>query len=331
MKRMKRLAKHEGFGNVVVEEADVPQIGAREILVRIHRSLISRGSEIGGRYRKETAVDPQIMGYSAAGVVEAVGKEVGNIAVGDRAMVVAPHAEYGVGKMDWLDGAACAKLPDAISFEHATFIPLATSSVGWARSACIKEGDTVAILGQGLVGLLCLQTVREMKPGKVVAVDALDMRCALAAKLGADVVVNVSKQDPVKAVREATGGKGADVVMDCVGGPAGVKSFAQAQDMVKGGGVVQVVGLYQESPLPLEAGKIQGKLVVGDTACVTYAVSLHKAGATTWLLDTPVPVTLSLPGRSPAKVAPGQEGRAANMTLKPLAPCRVEIGFTNGR
>ena len=284
MKRMKRLAKHEGFGNVVVEEADVPQIGPREVLVRIHRSLISRGSEIGGRYRKETAVDPQIMGYSAAGIVEAIGKAVDNIAVGDRAMVVAPHAEYGVGKMDWLDGAACTKLPDAVSFEHATFIPLATSSVGWARSACIKDGDTVVILGQGLVGLLCLQTVRELKPGKVIAVDALDMRCALAAKLGADVVVNVSKQDPVKAVREATGGKGADVVMDCVGGPAGVKSFAQAQDMVRGGGVIQVVGLYQESPLPLDAGKIQGKLIVGGIRCPEKRTEMLKA-AVAMMLD----------------------------------------------
>ena len=267
MKRMKRLAKKEGFGNIVVEEADVPQIGDREILVRVHRSLISRGSEIGGRYRKETAVDPSAMGYSAAGIVEAVGREVDNIAVGDRAMVVAPHAEYAVGKMDWLEGAGYAKVPDAMSFEHATFIPLATSAVGWARSAMIQPGDAVVILGQGLVGALCLQTVREQRPGKVIAVDALDMRCDLAAKLGADAVVNVSKTDAVKAVRDATGGKGADVVMDCVGGPAGVKSFAQAQDMVKAKGVIHVVGLYQEAPLPLDAGKVQGRLIVGGIRC----------------------------------------------------------------
>jgi L-iditol 2-dehydrogenase len=284
MKRMKRLAKKEGFGNVVVEEADVPQIGPREILVRIHRSLISRGSEIGGRYRKETAVDPSVMGYSAAGIVEAIGREVDNIAVGDRAMVVAPHAEYGVGKMDWLDGAAYAKLPDAMSFDHATFIPLATSSVGWARSACIQPGDTVVILGQGLVGALCLQTVRELKPGKVIAVDALDMRCELAAKLGADLVVNLSKTDPVKAVRDATAGKGADVVMDCVGGPAGVKSFAQAQDMVKSKGVIQIVGLYQEAPLPLDAGKAQGKLIVGGIRCPEKRSDILQA-AVSLMLD----------------------------------------------
>ncbi|NOZ20306.1 MAG: zinc-binding dehydrogenase, partial [Planctomycetes bacterium] len=261
---MKRLAKPEGFGNVIVEEVDVPEIGDGEILVRIHRSLISRGSEIGGRYRKEGAVDADRMGYSAAGTVEKVGDGIDDVAVGDRVSLIAPHGEYGVGKMEWRPGEpSYVKIPDEMSFEHATFIPLARSSVGWARSACIEEGGTVVVLGQGLVGALCLQTVREMKPSKVIAVDAIDMRCDLAKTLGADVVVNVSKQNAVKAVRDATNGRGADVVMDCVGGPAGVKSFAQAQDMVRGGGVIQVVGLYHEAPLPLEASKIQGKLIVG--------------------------------------------------------------------
>ncbi len=303
MQKMKRVAKREGFGNVVVEEADIPQITDREILVRIRRSLISRGSEIGGRYRKTTAVDPSIMGYSAAGVVEAAGKDVPNIAVGDRAMVVAPHAEYGVGKRDWLDGAAYAKLPDAVSDDHAVFIPLATSAVGWARSAQIQPGDTVVVLGQGLVGLLCLQTVREMKPGKVIAVDALDMRCALAQRLGADLVVNVSGEEPVKAVKASTGGKGADVVMDCVGGPAGVKSFAQAQDMVKAKGVIQVVGLYQESPLPLDASKSQGKLIVGGIRCPERRAELLQA-AVAMMLDGRVRVAEMITHRFPLCAAP---------------------------
>ncbi|MEW6355535.1 MAG: zinc-binding dehydrogenase [Planctomycetota bacterium] len=274
---MKRLAKPEGFGNVIVEEVDVPKIGDGEILVRIHRSLISRGSEIGGRYRKQAAVDASHMGYSAAGVVEEVGKGIDDVAVGDRVSLIAPHAEYGVGKKEWRPGEpSYARIPDAMSFERATFIPLARSAVGWARSAFIREGDTVAILGQGLVGALCLQTVREMRPGKVIGVDALDLRCALAKTLGADVAVNASKEDPVKAVRDATKGRGADVVMDCVGGPAGVKSFAQAQDMARGGGVIQIVGLYHEQPLPLDASKIQGKLIVGGMRDVGPLAELMK-------------------------------------------------------
>jgi len=263
MVRMKRVAKGKGFGNIVIEKTDIPAITDRQILVRVRRSLVSRGSGIGGRYRKNEEVDPSRMGYSAAGVVEQVGAQVNNISVGDRAVIVAPHAEYVVGDMDKFEGAGYARIPDEISFEQATFIPLATSAVGWARSARIREGDTVAVLGQGLVGALCLQTVRELKPGKVIAVDALQMRCNLARRLGADLVVDCSKTDPVRAVRDAAGGQGADVVMDCVGGPAGIKSFQQAQDMVRAGGVIQLIALYHEAPLPLDSSRVMGKLIVG--------------------------------------------------------------------
>ena len=85
---MWRVAKLEGIGNIVVEEAPAPTIGPRQVLVRNHRTLISRGSEIGRRYLDPHEVDPAIMGYSAAGVVEAVGDAVGEFAVGQRVAVL---------------------------------------------------------------------------------------------------------------------------------------------------------------------------------------------------------------------------------------------------
>ena len=72
---MLRVAKPEGFGNVVLEEVPLPEVGPREVLVKNKVSLISRGSEILRRYMREEAVDPAIMGYSVAGVVEQVGAE----------------------------------------------------------------------------------------------------------------------------------------------------------------------------------------------------------------------------------------------------------------
>ena len=303
MKRMKRLAKPEGFGNVIVEETDVPEIAEGEILVRIHRSLISRGSEIGGRYRKQEAVDPQRMGYSAAGVVEKVAGDIDDVAVGDRVALIAPHGEYGVGYAAWRDGSSYAKIPDEMSFEHATFLPLVTSSVGWARSAFIGEGETVAILGQGLVGALCLQTVREQRPGKVIAVDAIDMRCELAESLGADLAINVSKEDPVEAVRAATDGQGAHVVMDCVGGPAGLKSFNQAQDMVRAGGVIQLVGLYHEAPLSIDASKLMAKLIVGGMRGVEPRPKLQET-AIAMLMDGRVRVEEMITHRFRLEEAP---------------------------
>ena len=91
---MRRIGKLAGVGNIVVEEAPRPSPGEREVLVRMVSSLISRGSEIGRRYLREEAIDPAIMGYSVAGVVEEVGAAVTEYRPGDRVCAVAPHAEY---------------------------------------------------------------------------------------------------------------------------------------------------------------------------------------------------------------------------------------------
>lgn len=264
MATMKRSAKLDGVGNVALEEVEIPKPGEREVLVRLKSSLISRGSEILARYNKPTAVDPGAMGYSAAGVVEELGSSVTEYAVGDRVSIVAPHAEYVVGQIDG-GGAkySMVPLPNEVSFEEATFIPLTTSSCAWTDSAMIKAGDTVAILGQGLVGNIMLQVIKHQHDVKAIAVDGLDLRCRFAEQFGADEVINCSTEDPVAKVREITDGRMANVVIDCVGGAPGVKSFAQAQEMSAGGGIIVLIGLYHGDPLPLDASKIMGKLIVG--------------------------------------------------------------------
>ena len=201
MATMLRAAKHDGVGNVVVERVEVPRPGEGEVLVRLQASLISRGSEIGGRYLSETAVDPSRMGYSAAGVVAEAGPGVDDPAPGDRVVVSAPHAEYVIGQA----GApptrpSITPLPDEVGFEAATFLPLTTSSLAWADSAMIGPRDSVVILGQGLVGSILLQVVRQRQTGRLVAVDGLERRCRLAGRI-ADDVVDCSRQDPVEAVR----------------------------------------------------------------------------------------------------------------------------------
>jgi L-iditol 2-dehydrogenase len=75
--------------------------------------------------------------------------------------------------------------------------------------------------------------------------------------------VDASSEDPVAAVKRLTNGEGAEVVVEAVGGRAGAEAFAQAQDMVRRGGLLQVIGLYENEPLPLDSGKIQGRRLVG--------------------------------------------------------------------
>lgn len=260
---MKRLVKREGYGNVFLEEVPIPRISSGQVLVQTHTSLISRGSEILARYRKDGPVDPGIMGYSVAGtVVEAGGGAQGaGFALGDRVFVSAPHAEYVVGEA-W-DESRLIKLPAAVPWQRAPFIALARGGVAWAVASDARPDDTVVVLGQGLVGNLVMQAHRARGAGRLIAVDALDLRVRIARACGAKEVVHAGQVDPVAEVKGLTGGKGADVVVDCVGGPPGVQSFQHAQDMVKTFGTIHLVGLYHGQPLPLDSGKIQRRKLIG--------------------------------------------------------------------
>ena len=261
--RMLRVAKHAGVGNIAMEEVEIPQPGPGEVLVRLEASLISRGSEILRRYRMEEPVDHSMMGYSDAGVVAAVGEGVEGISLGDRVCAVAPHAQYVIADTQASPHPRVVRLPDAVSCEAATFLPLATSSNVWCRTADIQRHETVVVMGQGLVGSLCMQIAKQYQARQVIAVDALPLRCELAERLGADHVIDVSEQDPVEAVRELTDGRGAEVVLETVGGPPGIESFRQSVDLCAAGGRVVLIALYHGQPLPLDASAVMSKRIVG--------------------------------------------------------------------
>ena len=99
---MIRVIKAEGMGYIQLEQLPTPRPNNRQVLVRTAKTLISRGSDLFRRYIMETAVDPSIMGYSLTGVVEQVGSEATEYQIGQRVMVVAPHAQYALGHIDSL-------------------------------------------------------------------------------------------------------------------------------------------------------------------------------------------------------------------------------------
>ena len=78
------------------------------------------------------------------------------------------------------------------------------------------------------------------------------------------MVIDASAGDSVAQILELTDGKGADIVVEAVGGRAGAQAFAEAQDMLKSGGLLQVLGLYENEPLPLYSEKIMGKRLIGS-------------------------------------------------------------------
>ena len=120
------------------------------------------------------------------------------------------------------------RVPDEISFaEAATIEPLATSLHG-ANLASPADGETLVIMGAGIIGLGVLQAVRALCSAKTFVVDLSEMRLSLASDLGADVTINASREDAVKRIMEMTGSEelslvdgvvgSIDTVFDCAGG-----------------------------------------------------------------------------------------------------------------
>ena len=261
---MKRVIKPAGVGRIELEEVPIPPVGPGDVLIRTHVTLISAGSELGGRYLKEEHVDPAVMGYLATGEVVETGPDTPGFEVGDRVFVTAPHAEYVVGNVNASVRGAVKHLPPGVSYEDGAFIGLATSAYRWVRSARVQPHETVVILGQGLVGSLILQTLVGMgRPRRVIAVDGYELRCDLAATLGADEVLNFRTIDVTAAVKELTQGRGADLVIDAVGGKAGLKSFETAQTLVRTGGRLILVGLYHGANLSVSSGFLATRQLLG--------------------------------------------------------------------
>ena len=261
MSRMLQLEKLAGVGNVQMVEVDVPKPKSDEVLVKVKRGLISRGSELFGRYLVERERPPEAMGYSDAGDVVEIGADVKDAAVGQRMSMMSPHAEYVAGRVG--ENGRAFPMPDGMSYDAATFLPLAGGAVAWTLIPPVEPGDTVVVTGQGLVGNLCAQAVRQRQPGRVITVDALDLRCRISRECGADEVINVSETDSVEAVMDLTGGKGADVLFECVGGAGGGKSFEQGMRMVKRDGVLHLIGLFQGNAYRLESSSAMNKMIIG--------------------------------------------------------------------
>jgi L-iditol 2-dehydrogenase len=113
----------------------------------------------------------------------------------------------------------------------------------------VTPGGTVAVIGPGPIGMIAMRLARALGAARVIAIGR-GARLKASRHSGADVLVNFEECDPVKAVREATGGRGVDEAVEC-SGAAG--TFRQAVEMVRKGGRVALVGVPTDKviePLP---------------------------------------------------------------------------------
>ncbi len=115
---------------------------------------------------------------------------------------------------------ALVLVDDRISDSEAACLQSLSDSVAAVETADITIGDSVAIYGQGSMGLECLQIARSSGAGLIVTVDVREESCRVSRELGADIALNARDLDPVASIRDLTGGNGADVVFECAGGSA---------------------------------------------------------------------------------------------------------------
>ncbi len=221
--------------------------------------------------RLETEAPLQLFGHEFCARIVATGAGVTRYSVGERVAARAKlpcrtctlcRSERGdlcrAGPVIGFDLPGCfaeiASLPeialvhvdDRISDSEAACLQSLSDSVAAVETAQLRIADTVAIFGQGSMGLECLQIARLSGAGLVITVDVRDEACRVSRDLGADHALNARQTDVVATIRELTGGIGADVVFECAGGSpkqglAGHQTLLQAVDAVRSGG--KVVGV----------------------------------------------------------------------------------------
>lgn len=152
------------------------------------------------------------------------------------------------------------KIPESVSWEEASFLEPLSGAYKWVTLANPQKHETAVVTGLGTIGLLVMQVLKQFV-SKVIVAEVSEKRLKLAKELGADVIIDVKKEDALKKVIELTGvgrsgsGKGggcADIVMECSGVPFVLQ---QAVEMTRTGGRIVLVALY-EHDVPLDVNHI---------------------------------------------------------------------------
>ncbi|HEY91490.1 MAG TPA: alcohol dehydrogenase catalytic domain-containing protein [Dehalococcoidia bacterium] len=291
---MKAIFKTKREPGIEVFDVDTPEVGDADILVKVKAASLC-GSDVHAYEwtpNYEFLPLPVILGHEFAGDIVQVGAKVTTVSVGDR-ITAMPGMPCGsclccqVGKPDACAsrfalgltgngafaeymritaGATIFKLPENLDYETASLTePLAVVMRAVDLSG-IKVGQKTAVLGPGPIGLFAVQLLKAAGAGLIMTAGTGNdsMRLKIARELGADMTINVEKEDIVGMAKELTGGglhSGLDVVFEASGNP---KSVTEAVRMVKPGGKVILIGIHSRpAEIPTTELVRQSKTIIG--------------------------------------------------------------------
>ena len=214
-------------GEVAVEGFKLRQPDGSDVLIRTVSSLISPGTETAFLMALPNTPCrfPQYPGYSSAGIIDSIGSEVSRFKAGDRVVSRKNHASHVIASENEL-----MMIPEGLSFDEATFFALSSTALQGIRKAGIELGESVVVLGQGLVGQLTLQLAKLSGGMPVIGVDLFNYRLNHSLENGADHVFNPLEVKLEKEVGEVTGGRGANVVIEATGNPKVIPTALKLAD-----------------------------------------------------------------------------------------------------
>lgn len=307
------------LGEMKIEEINKPEIKDGHVLVRVEvcqpsvtdvmrfRGVGSSGVQAVKNLLKEHS-PYQLFGHEFSGIVMKVGKGVKRFKEGQRVSsrasiscgecVHCMHGEedyclhtsrIGVNSEGCfaeyvaLPEGSLEVVPTGVSANEAACLQPLSSARGCVDKADIKMGDTVAILGLGVMGLYCAQMAKLSGASTVIGFDVKEDSLELASSLGVDIVVNSKSKNPKEFIDNYTEMVGVDVVFECAGGNpkeglAGHKTIGQAFEIIRQGGkIVQVSHPLPGKTMPFELTALTTKMVTYIGLPVTTRAHFNDA------------------------------------------------------
>ena len=288
MSRMMKAAVFVEPGRIALREKPVPEVGPLDALLRVTTTTIC-GTDVHilkGEYPVERG---RTIGHEPVGVIERLGSEVSGYREGQRAIsgAITPSGwsnacQCGRSSQDgadtkhgwkamggWrlgntIDGCQAeyvlvpdamvnlALVPDDLSDEQVLMCPdIMSTGFSGAQGGTVQIGDTVAVFAQGPIGLCATAGAKLMGATTVIALDRVPERLAMAKRLGADHLVDISHQDPVEEIMRLTDGRGCDVAVEALGTQA---TFEACLRVLRPGGTLSSLGVYSSDlHIPFDA------------------------------------------------------------------------------
>ncbi len=266
-----------GDKDIRVGQAADPTLKPDEVLVRTAFAGIC-GTDLHiyrGEFHSRVKF-PAIQGHEFGGVIEELGKDVKGLQVGDRVVVdpiISCHScpaclsghvnacqtlkllgvdlDGGFGQYVAAPASHVYPLPDAVPFKFAPMVEAYALGHHVLQRGRVQSGESIAILGAGKLGLSVLDVLcHSACPAQVVVTDLQPFRLEKARQLGAEHVVDITREDPVARVMEITKGAGVDCAIECVGhfheAPGQESPLAQAVKMIRTAGRIVTCGLGEQ-------------------------------------------------------------------------------------